>query len=91
MLTVRGGVVPVAVLLHDFCCEVGEFVNTPNPDPCPVLILPTDVGGEVTQTELDEDRSLSLTLLFAVVETAASTKVFSSKLGRGSKRGGNVG
>ena len=46
VLTSRGGMVPVTVLLYDFCRELGES-----------LVLSTKVEGEMTQTELDNDKS----------------------------------
>ena len=74
MLTVREGVVPVTALLYDFCRKIREFVNTPNVDPCPALILPTEVGRAATQMGLGEDKSPSSTLSFVFVESTTSTK-----------------
>ena len=86
MLTVSEGVVLVTALLYDFCHEIRGFVDTPDVNPCPTLILLTEVGRAATQTELGEDELLSSTLSFVVVETAMSTKVCVRKLGRGRKR-----
>ena len=80
VLTVREGVDPVTVLLYDFCREIREFMNTPDVDPCPTLILPTEVGMAAIETGLNEDKLASSTLSFVVVETTTSTKVCSGEL-----------
>ena len=86
-LTVKEGVDPVTALLYDFCREIREFVNTPDVDPCPTLILPTEVGMAAIETGLDEDKSVSSTLSFIVVETAMSINVCLGELGRRGRKG----
>ena len=86
VLTVREGVDPVTALLYELCCELGEFVDTPDTDACPVLMLPTEAGRAAIETGLDEDKSELSTLSFLVVETATSIKVCSGELDRRGKK-----